>query len=207
LRAEQAEGTRRRILEAATRLFLERGYGGTTINAVAAEADVSPETIYASVGGKKGLLEGVIDDQITAYLAPFFDPEHDRSSRWAEIDRLPTAQQRLRAWVELACELLAHTSPIHSVIRGAGDSEPFAVQLRRRLLQERIANMTAMLARYMTGSLRPGLTIDEAAQRACALASPELRNLLIVEMGWTPEQHRAWLGDLLEAEVLGKSRR
>jgi AcrR family transcriptional regulator len=42
LRADQAEQTRRRILEAGFRLFVDRGYAGTTIAAVAEEAGVSP---------------------------------------------------------------------------------------------------------------------------------------------------------------------
>ena len=41
--------------------------------------------------------------------------------------------------------------------------------------------------------LKPGLTVTEAGQRYCALASPELYNVLTVEFGWTAEQHRDWL--------------
>ena len=44
LRAEQANGTRHRVLAAATDLFLQRGYTGTTITAVAEAAGVSPDT-------------------------------------------------------------------------------------------------------------------------------------------------------------------
>lgn len=205
LRAEQARDTRRRVLVAATRLFLERGYAGTTVNAVAAEAEVSPETIYVSFGGKKGLLEGVIDSTITACLAPLRDPEGGHSSKWAEIERLGSARERLRAWGEYVCEVLAHTSPIHTVIRGAADSEPFAVDLRERLLQERLANITTWVRKYFAGSLRPRLTVEQASQRCCALTSPELHHLLTVELGWKPDRHRTWLCDLLEAELLGSS--
>ena len=60
LRAEQADGTRRRVLAAARELFLARGYAGTTVAAVAQAAGVSPDTIYVSLGGKQGLLEGVL---------------------------------------------------------------------------------------------------------------------------------------------------
>ena len=61
LRADQAERTRRRVLESARELFVEHGYAATTVAAVAAHAGVSPETIYLSLGGKRGLLEGVMD--------------------------------------------------------------------------------------------------------------------------------------------------
>ena len=36
-----------------------------------------------------------------------------------------------------------------------------------------------------------------------ALASPELYHTLTVEFGWSPDRHRAWLTDLLAAELLG----
>ncbi|MGQ0573899.1 MAG: TetR family transcriptional regulator [Pseudonocardia sp.] len=203
LRAEQAQDTRRRILDAATRLFLANGYAGTTVAAVAAEAGVVPETIYGTLGGKKGLLEGVIDATIIAFLGPLLDPEHDRSSRWAEIDKLPTARDRLHAWAEFGCEILAHTSPIHALIRGAADGEPFAVDLRERLLRDRLADITASIRRYAADALRPGLSVEQAGERACALMSPDMHHLLTTGLGWTPDQHREWLCPLVVGELLG----
>lgn len=203
LRAEQAQDTRRRILEAATSLFVANGYAGTTVSAVAAEAGVVPETIYGTLGGKRGLLEGVIDETIIAFLGPLLDPEHDQSSRWAEIDKLPTARERLHAWADFVCEILAHTSPIHALIRGAADGEPFAVDLRERLLRERLADITTSIRRYGAEALRPGLSVEHAGERACALMSPEMHHLLTVGLRWTPDQYREWLCPLLVAELLG----
>src|SRR5215216_3877243 len=70
LREQQVQLTRRTVFAAAHRLFLERGFAATTVAAVAAEAGVSPETIYASLGGKRGLLEGVIEATIDGPAAP-----------------------------------------------------------------------------------------------------------------------------------------
>lgn len=215
LRAEQAQDTRRRILRAATRLFVANGYAGTTVAAVAAEAGVVPETIYGTVGGKRGLLEGVIDATIVAHLEPLLAAENDQSgrwvetdspSRWVEIDRLGTAHERLHAWGEFVCEILAHTSPIHAVIRGAADGEPFAVELRERLLRDRLADITASIRRYAGDSLRSGLTVEQAGERACALMSPEMHHLITVGLGWTPDQHREWLCHLLVTELLDPHR-
>jgi hypothetical protein len=50
--------------------------------------------------------------------------------------------------------------------------------------------------------LRPDVSVSEAGQRYCALVSPELYYLLTVELGWTAEQHRTWLVDLLATELL-----
>jgi AcrR family transcriptional regulator len=198
LRADQAEQTRRRIVESAFRLFAERGYAGTTIAAVAEDAGVSPETIYLSVGGKRGLLEGAIEMAI-AGAENQADHEDDR---WSTVAELPGADERLVKMVEHSCRILARTRPIHAVIRGAADKEAFAALLGRRLLHDRLTAQTERIRKYLRDDLRPGLTVDQAGQRYCVLASPELYHLLTVELGWTPDQHRSWLTNLLTTELL-----
>ncbi|WAC92344.1 TetR/AcrR family transcriptional regulator [Mycobacterium sp. Aquia_213] len=60
-RAEYAEATRQAAVDAARRLFRDKGYFATTVNEIAAEARVSPATVYAVNGGKQGLLSSLID--------------------------------------------------------------------------------------------------------------------------------------------------
>jgi AcrR family transcriptional regulator len=199
LRADQAEQTRRRILEAAYRLFVDRGYAGTTIAAVAKEAGVSPETIYLTLGSKRGLLEGVIE----LAIAGEDDPPTQEDPWWASVAHLPSASERLEKMVEYSCRILARTRPIHAVIRGAADKEAFAAALGRRLLHDRATNQTERIRQHLGDHLREGLSVSEAGQRYCALTSPELYYLVTVEFGWTAEQHRKWLTDLLETELLG----
>jgi AcrR family transcriptional regulator len=198
LRADQAEQTRRRILASAFSLFAMGGYAGTTIAAVAEDAGVSPETIYQGFGGKRGLLEGAIEMAIDG--AEDGDASQER---WrAAVAELPTARERLDMIVDYSCRILARTRPLHSVIRGAADKEPFAADLGRRLLVDRLAAQTERIATYLAGDLRPGLSVEEAGQRYCVLASPELYNLLTVELGWTADEHREWLTTLLEKDLL-----
>ncbi len=198
LRADQARQTRGRILEAAFRLFGQRGYAGTTVAAVAAEAGVSAETIYLSFGDKRGLLEGVIE----AAIAPEADLATQEDTWRARIAELPEPAERLELMVAYSCEILARTGSIHAVIRGAADKEPFAAVLRSRLLHERLANQTERVRECLDGGLRDGLSVTEAGQRYCALTSPELYHLLTVEFGWSAASHKTWLTDLLQAELL-----
>ena len=200
LRADQAQQTRRRVLESARRLFIEDGYARTTVAAVADDAGVSPETIYLSLGGKRGLLEGVME------ITGPHDTLADDDQWWEMVDRLPSASERLANNVEYSCRILARTRPIHAIIRGAADNEDFAAELGRRLLTERLTDQTERLRKYLGDELRPGLSITEAGQRYCALTSPELYHLLTVELGWTAEQHRAWINELLQGELLGAPR-
>jgi AcrR family transcriptional regulator len=132
------------VLEAAFRLSVERGYAGTTITAVAKEAGVSPETIYLSLGGKRGLLEGVIETAI----AGEHDPPTQDNPWWAMVSQLPIARERLEKSVEYSCRILARTRPIHAVIRGAADKEAFAAALGRDLLSERLTNQTKRIRQH-----------------------------------------------------------
>jgi AcrR family transcriptional regulator len=196
LRADQAQRTRRKILESARGLFVDRGYARTTVAAVAEDAGVSAETIYVTLGGKRGLLEGVMD------ITGPHDSAAEDDTWWDMVAHLPGAAERLERMVEYSCRILARTRPIHAIIRGAADKEPFAAELGRRLMAERLANQTERIRRYFGDALRPGLTVAEAGERYCALASPELYHVLTVELGWTAEQHRAWLTQLLRTELL-----
>ena len=199
LRADQAQQTRRRILEAARELFGERGYAGTTVAAVAEAAGVSPETVYLSAGSKRGLLEGVMD-----ITGPHESVAEDEEW-WDRVGGLPTAAERLDSMVEYSCRIMARTQRVHAIIRGAADKEAFAADLSRRLLQERLANQTDRIRRYVGGELRPGLSVEEAGQRYCALASPDLYHLLTGEMGWDPDSFRRWLAELVRTDLLGPS--
>lgn len=199
VRDGQAAGTRERAVEAAGHLFVERGYAGTTVAAVAEAAGISPETIYASLRGKRGLLEGVIE-------AAIMGPEGvavEQQGWLTEIAALPTAPERLHAWVAASCRTLARTSPIHAVIRGAADREEFALALRRRLLRQRVDQVTALAGDFLREDLRPGLDVADAGQRYAALVSPETYHLLVSEMGWTPDRCREWLTGMLRADLLG----
>ena len=55
-RREQADATRRRIVDAAYRLFSEGGYAAATMDAIAAQAGVAVQTVYHVFNTKAVLL-------------------------------------------------------------------------------------------------------------------------------------------------------
>ena len=63
-REQQARATRARIIAAAARRFLARGYAGTTMRAVAADAGVALPTVELVFGTKAKLLKAVVDAAI-----------------------------------------------------------------------------------------------------------------------------------------------
>ena len=199
IREDQAQLTRDRIVASARQLFLSRGFGRTTVAAVAAAAGVAAETVYAGFGGKRGLMEAII----TAAIQDQDDTSED--AQWAEqLRALATPQERLRAWAAHTCAHLKDTSPVHAMIRGAADSEPFAAELRIRLLAERLALHATRCRQFLAGHLRTGLTVEQAAQRYNALLSPDLHHLLTTDMGWPAAQHQQWVTALLQADLLAE---
>jgi AcrR family transcriptional regulator len=187
------------VLEAAFELFAEHGYAGTTVGAVAGHAGVSPETIYLTFGGKRGLLEGVIETAIAGEDGATADEE----AWWGQVAELDDPRERLAKMVEYSCAILGRTRPIHTVIRGAADKEMCAAALGRRLLHDRLTAQTERVRRFLRDDLRPGLSVSEAGERYCALASPDLYHVVTVEFGWSAGQHQRWLSELLRAELLG----
>src|SRR3954467_6252410 len=61
VRDEQAARTRVRILDSAADLFLENGYGRTTMKDIADGAGVARDTVHAVFGSKSGVLTALID--------------------------------------------------------------------------------------------------------------------------------------------------
>src|ERR671920_68376 len=61
LRAQQADATRRAVLNAASELFIAQGYGATTLDQIAVRAGVSKPTVFSAVGNKQTVLSAIRD--------------------------------------------------------------------------------------------------------------------------------------------------
>jgi len=193
-RTEKAEATRRRVLDAAVRLFVERGYHSTTIESIADAADVSVETIYKRFGSKAGMLKAARD----AAVADAPEPDEFFSFPAPPIEealRSSTDQQvLLRSLAEFSSRRLERLAPFHRMLRSAGTGDPelgdfIAADHTARRERQR-ANIATIAAH---GPLH--LPADEAGDTYAALANPDVYLLLTDQFGWTPERFRAWLID------------
>ncbi len=196
-RREAAEQTRLRILGAARRRFVEQGYAGTTIAAIAADAGTAAETVYATFGSKAAVLEtlvqtaarGTEDAAILEQVGP------------RTVAAATDAREMLRLFASDITDRLERVGPLLVVLAGAAASEPALDELYRRVHGARLTNLRTIpagLAR--TGSLR--LAEEEAAETVWAFASPELYTLLTGLRGWSRERYAAWLADTLIATLL-----
>jgi AcrR family transcriptional regulator len=65
LQAQEQRATGSKILEAASRLFAERGFSNVSVRDICRETGTTPPVIYYYFGSKKGLFEAVARKQIT----------------------------------------------------------------------------------------------------------------------------------------------
>ena len=93
LRREAANATRQSIIDAARRVFLEKGYSAATMSAIAQAAGISLDTVYATVGKKPGLFRLLVETAISGSneAVPAHRRDYVRAIR-AETD----AAQKLR---------------------------------------------------------------------------------------------------------------
>ncbi|MGE5376709.1 MAG: TetR/AcrR family transcriptional regulator [Bacteroidota bacterium] len=194
-RQAQARQTRLQIVEAARVLFLERGYAGTSIEAIAEKACVAPETIYATFKNKRNVLSFLFDISIGG------DDEDirllDRPDPQAVLKE--TDQHRLLTlFARDITKILQRAAPVFEILRIAAKTEPEIAELVQSLVRERLANMN-MVAKKVAenGPLREGLTRVHAAELIWSMTSPELYLLLTRDLHWTDEQYTHWLTDTL----------
>jgi AcrR family transcriptional regulator len=202
-RQEQARATRRRALESARQMLLERGYAGTTIPAVAAEAGMSVPSAYQAFGNKAGLLKAVFDVAIAGDDEPV--AVVDRPLLRA-VREQPDARRKL----ELYGEFVAHTAPrqvpIQLIARDAATADPEAAATWELLRAERLRGMTMFAADLaQTKELRPGVTRTVARDLLWTYSSPETYDLLVNQRGWSARRYGRWVAQSLVAALLAPS--
>jgi len=199
-RREQARHTRLAVLEAARQLFLETGYAGTTLSAVAASAGVSVETIYKAFGNKPGLVKAIFDVAVVGddSPVPMLQREFVRKNM-AE----PDPRQRLADYGVHVGEVGPRTGPVLLVVRDAAATDPAAAEVWEKMQQERLTGMT-LFAQHLSagGHLRSGVSVEEARDVLWTHNSVELWDLLVNQRGWSNERFGQWVGAQLIAALL-----
>ncbi|HEX3326325.1 MAG TPA: helix-turn-helix domain-containing protein [Actinomycetota bacterium] len=200
LRREQAKLTRRSVLDAARRLFLARGYPGTTIAAVAEAGGVSVATVYKLFGNKARLLKGVFDVAIVGDDEPI--PMLQRELV-AIIHGEPDPRRKLRIYGEHLASAGPRAGTLQLLIRSAAASHEDAAAVWEQMVGERLAGMMGFAQHlHQGGHLRPDISLEEAGEVLWTYNSVELYDLLVVQRGWEPERYGRWIADALIAALL-----
>ena len=198
-RAAAALATRRSVVEAAHRLFLEKGYGGTALTEVAAEAGVSVQTVYGQLGSKRNLLKEVIDVAITGDHEPV--AMRDRAEA-AQMMAEPDPEKKLRMLAATFTAVGVRVEPIDRVMRSAAAVDPEVAEQARQEDRGRLHGMTEIAQHLQSaGALREDVTVEAAAQVLWWLNGPSTFRPLVAEQGWSLEAYETLLGDLLVAAL------
>jgi AcrR family transcriptional regulator len=198
-RTERAQETRRRIVEAAHDLFVEKGYGVTLMPEIASKAGVAVQTIYFTFGNKRSLLKEVVD----VAIAGDFEPVATMARPWFRASlAAATADEMLRALVQGTCRVLERVAPIYQVIEAASAADPEIADLWSFDADPRHTVQTAA-AKVLVGKpgARPGLTADHTADLLFGLLSPELYRLLVRHRGWPSQAYEQWVYETLRAQL------
>ena len=197
-RRAQAHRSREAVLDAAQSLFLEAGYGVTTVAAVAARAGVSAETVYKAFGGKSGLVRALYERGLRGQ-GPVAAYERSDALRERESD----PRVVLRGWSELTTEVATQVTPIRLLIRAAAATDPEIAALLTQGDQERLERMRHH-ARFLAdrGHLRAGLTMEKAADVLYTCSSVEIYELLVLQRGWSPPEFAGFIAEFMIGTLL-----
>lgn len=199
-RTRAARETRRRIVESARELFVAHGYAGTTIDAVAEAAGVSRRTVFLSVGSKVELLKTAWDWAVVGDDEPvaMLDRPHIK-----QMQTVTDAAELVRLWVAQVMSVTERVAGLAQVLARAVDVDAEAAALQQRIDAERLAGATGFLRHLASvGGLRPGLSVEEAADMCWILMNPLLEQRLRTERGWTRAAVAGWLVRMASASLL-----
>jgi AcrR family transcriptional regulator len=160
------------VLEATVAELIEHGYGGLTVDGVAARAGVNKTTLYRRWGGRDSLIVDAVETFAAAQV---------RVPDSGDID------EDLRLWARSILATL--TGPVsgalvRAVFGGAGDS-PQVRDLRHRFWLTRSALVTPMVQRAVERGQLPAGTVPEEVIRH--VGAPLYYRLLVLAEPLTPE--------------------
>jgi AcrR family transcriptional regulator len=199
-RREQARQTRWKIVHAAHELFLDVGFGATTMPLVAEHAGVSVQTVYKHFATKAGLAKAVFDTAMAG--DDDSRPMRDREALIAvRVEADP--RRRFELYGQFLAQVAPHHVPVQLLIRDAATSDADAAAVWERLQGERLQGMT-LFAKHLQrdGHLAAGISLREARDVLWTYNSAELFHLLVLQRGWSPRRYGTWIGRQLARALL-----
>lgn len=200
-RREGARLRRRRILQAATALFLSDGYPHTTIAAIAQRAQVSEDLIFAVFTSKRGLLKEVMDVAIGGddEDIPLLEREGPQAVR-----ALTDQREQLSRFSADVTSQLDRVRLLNDLMRSAAVVEPEIAALQDDLQVRQRRFGTTMFATWLAanGPFRNDMSVEAVGAVIWTLASPDVHRMLTVDCSWTSQEYQDWLRETLTATLI-----
>jgi AcrR family transcriptional regulator len=192
LRQQQALATRQRIAVAARQLFRERGYGATSIAAIAAEAGVAEPTVYAVFGSKRAFLLALRQQMLAEVELPKLTSEAKSASNPGE---------KLERWARLLRRQMERSYDVIAVHREAARVDPGAAEEYRGVVKSRAGVMREFME-GLASYLAVDLDLRTATDILWAFSNEEIYRGLVHERGWSPDRYETWIARTLTQQLL-----
>jgi AcrR family transcriptional regulator len=200
-RRERAEAerraTQRRVLAAAQRLFVGKGYRATTMADIATDAGVALQSVYKAGKSKPDLLQRVVEVVVAGDDEPVMMT--DRPT-FAAIAEEPDATRQVEMIAALIASTQERSAPVQAALREAAavDDEVAGnldAELQRR--HETIGTVVGMIAEDRLRHTR-----EESIDTVWAIGSSEVFLLLRTRRGWDADHYLRWLSRTLSDQLL-----
>jgi AcrR family transcriptional regulator len=183
-RAAQVELNRDRVLEAARRVFLARGYGGATIEAITEEAGFSKGVVYSQFAGKADLFLALLQQRVETRADENDRIVREHSGLEGVLGLIRASERRARdqaGWARLLIEFRLVAARDPELNRRYAETHDFTVTRLAAALERAVGIWRSPLPPRVVAqfalAVMSGLTLERAADPT-ALPSPVVEGLL-----------------------------
>ena len=171
-----------------------------TVARLAAEAEVSPQTVYNAVGGKAAVVKAVYDTSLAGDDEPV--PISERPELRAVLEA-GSAAECLRRYADVGVLFWERVGPLLGAVLPHGDGgDPVLADFTATIDRERRTGNGHLVHHVATRfGLPDHLPEPRAVDLVWTLTSPQVADLLVRRCGWSPADYGRWLGDGLVRDL------
>lgn len=197
-RAEQErDATRRRVVEAARTLFLERGYVATTMADIARTAGVALQSVYGSAASKAALLHLVADLLVAGDDQDVLLLERPRFRAVADE---PSPQRQIELIATVIVDTLERLAPLWVAYREAAAVDAKAAANLAAAHRRRLDTFRGLIRMVPEHQLRR--SHEDSADAAWAIGSVDVFLLMRTVLEWDADRYATWLHHTLHDQLL-----
>ncbi|CAK7069304.1 MAG: hypothetical protein DELT_01809 [Desulfovibrio sp.] len=195
-REQQALATKNRILDAAEKLLLEKGFAAMTVAEVAKLAEVSPQTVYAVFSSKAGIISAAVEDRVTK----------DKRNIGAikELHEGADPARVLQIIAQIVCSVYQGDAPTFAAVYGTRMVSRELAELEMELGEHRREKQADIAkALFESGKTLPHLSLEDVHDILWVFTGREIYYLLVICRGWSAERYEKQLYAMLVTNILG----
>ncbi len=191
------------MIGAAHRLFVERGYAGTSIREIADESRVAEQTVYRVFDNKATLLREVLLTAVSGRDPAA--PVRDMDDFLASVATAQTPRDRIRIVASWSAGVYERgAAELEEVVFAGAAADPRVEELSLFIRQQRYEDIRALVP-AVAGDAGPpfGMTFDDIADYIYAVWSSPVYRMLVKERGWALDKYIDWCAVMVERMFFG----